>query len=167
MGNATVAALVNQLDGNAGTVTSGFGTTFSMVYTGINDLGNAAGIVLGEDNLGAAKGLGVQGRNAYRIDWRSAGAQSEVLNMGVDVSAIGAGNTIDLKETFLRGPASGDGLITDFSVSAANYGVGTVALGSGFELAGGALDSISFAQATKPASSGGVRRHSRGADRRR
>ena len=151
-GNPANTALVNQLDGHVGTVSSGFGTSFSIVYTGIDETGSANWIVLGEDNLGDPNGLAIQGRNAYRIDWYSgAGYQSEVLTMAVDVSGMGAGNTIDFKETSLRGPGSAEGLITDFSGSAANYGAGTIALGSGFELAGGSSDSISFAQATQPA----------------
>ena len=151
-GNPANTALVDQLDGHVGTVSSGFGTSFSIVYTGIDETGGANWIVLGEDNLGDPNGLAIQGRNAYRIDWFSgAGFQSEVLTMAVDVSGIGAGNTIDFKETSLRGPSSAEGLITDFFGSAANYGAGTVALGSGFELVGGSSDSISFAQATQPA----------------
>ena len=155
--NSTVTgaiARVDELDGLVGTVSAGFNQSFSIDITGVDGSGNAAGLRL--DGL-ADTGLGVLGRNANRIEYHTADAQSNVAIFEVDISTLAALDTLQFQKYSIGAAINGpnaDALVTSFTGSTVNSGtlasldIITNINTPDFSLAGGNIGTVSWEQET-------------------
>lgn len=155
-----VVARVNELDGAVGTVSAGFGQSFSINITGETNTGTAAAIRF--DGLADA-GLGVISRNPNRIEYFGGDTQSNVAVFEVDISSLPASDVFQFEQYTIGASINGpnaDALVTCFTGSTVNSGtlgtwdVITNINTSDFWLVGGNVGTVSWEQETANVTAG-------------